>query len=183
MQVISERNCKNRNSAKRTMHTTGNLSFPESEDVLTKENDNVKLTADKVWLIQHTRKNDQGKLEWLDTRSKEIHVKLKDVVASAGDSMTQDEILLRVLGQKSGHVRGKGTGIRAYSKEKAQIEQRKIVEQQQEKIQEQQQQIKDLMESQLLQQRQFEEYKAQQQEAIESMKQSILQQLQSKEVQ
>ena len=97
-------------------------------------------------------------------------MKLKDVVASAKDSMTQDKILLRVLGQKSGHVRGKGTGVCAYSKEKAQIEQRKIMEQQQEKIQEQQQQIKELMESQLLQQRQFEEYKAQHQEAIESVK-------------
>ena len=61
-------------------------------------------------------------------------MKLKDVVASAGDSMTQDEILLRVLGQKSGHVHGKGTRVRAYSKDKAQIEQRKIVEQQQEKF-------------------------------------------------
>ena len=110
-------------------------------------------------------------------------MKLKDVVASAGDSMTQDEILLRVLVQKSGHVRGKGTGVRAYSKDKAQIEQSKIMEQQQEKIQEQQQQIKDLMKNQFLQQRQFKEYMAQQQEAIESMKQSILQQLQNKEVQ
>ena len=54
---------------------------------------------------------------------------MKDV-ASTADSMTQNEILLRVLGQKSGHVRGKGTGVHAYSKDKAQIEQPKIVKQQ-----------------------------------------------------
>ena len=47
-------------------------------------------------------------------------MKLKDVVASAGDSIPQDEILLRILGQKSVHVRGKGTGVCAYSKEKSQ---------------------------------------------------------------
>ncbi|CAO2824837.1 unnamed protein product [Amaranthus hypochondriacus] len=73
--LISARNSKNRNSDKRVKHTTGQKSFSESEDVLTKTNGGVKLSADKVWLIQHTRKNDDGKLEWLhgDTRSKGIH--------------------------------------------------------------------------------------------------------------
>ncbi|XP_057546544.1 uncharacterized protein LOC130825374 isoform X3 [Amaranthus tricolor] len=62
--LISARNSKNRNSDKRVKHTTGQLSFPESEDVLvTKKNRGVKLSADKAWLIQHTRKNDDGKLE------------------------------------------------------------------------------------------------------------------------
>lgn len=41
----------------------------------TKENNNVKPSADVVWLIEHTRKNDKGDLEWADTtRSKTIHV-------------------------------------------------------------------------------------------------------------
>ena len=37
VQVISERNSKNQNSDKRTKHTIGNLSFPESEDTLVRQ--------------------------------------------------------------------------------------------------------------------------------------------------
>ncbi len=85
--------------------------------------------------------------------------------------MTHEEILMQVLGQRSGYIRGKGTGVRAYVKGKAAIEQRKIVEKQQDKIQLQEQKIKDL-------EGKIEEYKTQQQEAMETFRQSILQQLQ-----
>ncbi|KAL2898371.1 Riboflavin kinase [Bienertia sinuspersici] len=52
--ILSERNSENRLSDKRVIHTTGNLAFAEVEDILTKENDNVKPSADVVWLIEHT---------------------------------------------------------------------------------------------------------------------------------
>ncbi|KAL2922686.1 Angiopoietin-1 receptor [Bienertia sinuspersici] len=95
IQIVSERNSKNRFSDKRVIHTTGNLAFAEVEDILSKENDNVKPSADVVWLIEHTRKNKEGELEWADaTRSKTIHDKLKHVVAEVGDTMTQEEILI-----------------------------------------------------------------------------------------
>lgn len=66
----------------------------------TKENNNVKPTADVIWLAEHTRKSDEGVLQWADqNRLKEIHDKLKNVVANAGESKTQEEILLEVLPQ------------------------------------------------------------------------------------
>ncbi|KAJ8422120.1 hypothetical protein Cgig2_006428 [Carnegiea gigantea] len=55
---ISERNSQNRGSDKKHTHTTGNLSFAEVEDILTKENKNVKPTADVIWLAERTRKSD-----------------------------------------------------------------------------------------------------------------------------
>lgn len=94
-----------------------------------------------------------GKARWADgIRSKEVHDKLKDVVAKVEDSMTQEEILIQVLGSRSGHFRGKGSAIRAYCKNKQQLEQNKLVMEQQEKIQEQEKQIKELDESQQKQQ-------------------------------
>uniref|UniRef100_A0A803N2V6 Transposase n=1 Tax=Chenopodium quinoa TaxID=63459 RepID=A0A803N2V6_CHEQI len=113
---VSERNSKNRLSTNTCIHTTGNWAFVEVEDVLTKENGNVKPSADD---------------------------KLKDVVSKVGDSMTQEEILIQVLGSRSGHFRGKGSAIRAYCKNK-QLEQNKLVSEQQEKIQEQEKKIKEL---------------------------------------
>ncbi|KNA02835.1 hypothetical protein SOVF_214900, partial [Spinacia oleracea] len=51
--LVSTRNSKNRWSAKRCKHTTGNLAFVEVEDILIKENKNVKPSADVIWLIEH----------------------------------------------------------------------------------------------------------------------------------
>lgn len=97
--------------------------------------------------------------------------------------MTQEEILIQVLGHRSGYVRGKGTALRSYSKGKCQMEQRRLVEQQ-EKIHEQEQRIKELgeiqqkqQEEQKRQQHELEEYKAQQQQAMEDFKRDLLQQL------
>lgn len=91
--------------------------------------------------------------------------------------MTQEEILIQVLEPRSGYIRGKGTVVRSYAKGKQQMEQRKLVEEQQSKIQEQEKRIKELEESQQLQKREFEEHKAKQEAAMESFKQELLQQL------
>lgn len=135
--LVSERNSKNRLSTNRCIHTTRNWAFVEVEDVMTKENGNVKPSADVIWLIEHTHYNGKGELERADgIRSKEVHDKMKDVVSKVGDSMTQEEILIQVLGSRSGHFRGKGSAIRAYCKNKQQPDQNKLVSEQQEKIQE-----------------------------------------------
>ena len=70
--------------------------------------------------------------------------------------MTQEEILIQVLGQRSGYIRWKGITIRGYAKRKAQEEQRNIVQQQQLKIDQQQQKIKELEEAQIKQKQEFE---------------------------
>ncbi|KAJ8421587.1 hypothetical protein Cgig2_017485 [Carnegiea gigantea] len=109
-----------------------------SAEFKTKENNNVKPTADVIWLAEDTRKSDEGVLQWADqNRSKEIYDKLKNAVANAGESKTQEEILLEVLPHRSGYFRGKGTAIRPYTKGRQQLLQQKIVEKPQEKIQEQ----------------------------------------------
>ncbi|KAL2899136.1 Glutamate receptor ionotropic NMDA 2D [Bienertia sinuspersici] len=144
---------------KRVIHTTGNLAFAEVEDILTKENNNVKPSTDVVWLIEHTRKNTEGELEWADaTRSKTIHDKLKHVVAEVGDTMTQDEILIQVLEPRSRYIRGNGTALCG-------------------KLQEKEKRIKELQESQERQQREFEEHKAKQAADMEAFKQDLLLQL------
>ena len=90
--------------------------------------------------------------------------KLKDVVATSGDSMTQEEILIDVLGARSGYVRGKGTSLRGFTKGLRQVTQQKILDQQQEQLKAQQQKIQELEnlleETKLRQQRELEENKA-----------------------
>ncbi|KAL2925626.1 Glutamate--tRNA ligase 2 [Bienertia sinuspersici] len=141
---ISERNSKNRLSEKRTKTTTGNLSFAEVEDILTQENQGVKPPADVIWLVEHTTRNNEGVLQWADeSRSKEIHEQLKVAVATHGESMTQEEILLDVLKPRSGYFRGKGTALRGYSKGGMQLEHQNLINEQQKQIQVQEQRIKD----------------------------------------
>ncbi|KAL2896873.1 Synergin gamma [Bienertia sinuspersici] len=158
--IVSERNSKSRMSDKKVIHTTGNLAFANVE---TKENDNVKPSTGVVWLIEHTRKNKKDKL--------------KHVVTEVGDTMTQEEILIQVLEPRSGYIRRKGTTLRNYVRGKQQLEQRKLVEEQQGKIQEQQKRIKELQESQERKQREFEEHKAKQAADMEAFKQDLLLQL------
>ncbi|XP_070053374.1 uncharacterized protein [Nicotiana tomentosiformis] len=72
-------------------------------------------TPDKVWEIQHTRKDDRGELVWVDSQSQQIHGQLQEVVAQQQSEeiehpMTRDEILSTVLGERTGYVRGKGYG-------------------------------------------------------------------------
>ena len=91
--------------------------------------------------------------------------------------MTQEEILIQVLEPRSGYIHGKGTAVRAYVRRKQQLEQRKIVEEQQGKIQEQEKRIKELQERQERQQREFEVHKAKQAADMEAFKQDLLRQL------
>ncbi|OIT38547.1 hypothetical protein A4A49_59380, partial [Nicotiana attenuata] len=72
-------------------------------------------TPDKVWEIQHTRKDDRGELVWLDSQSQQIHGQLQEVVTQQQSEdiehpMTRDEILSSVVGERTGYVRGKGYG-------------------------------------------------------------------------
>lgn len=97
------------------------------------------------------------------------------MVAASGDSMTQEQILVDVLGARSGYIRGKGTAVHGYTKGIKQLAQQKIVEQQQEQLQEQQQKIHDL-------EKMMEEYKAEQQRSMEAFKEELLQTLSNKSV-
>jgi len=72
---------------------------------------------------------------------------LKNAVANAGESKTQEEILLEVLRNRSGYFRGKGMAIQPYTKGRLEILQQKLVEKQQEKRHEQEKRIKELEES------------------------------------
>ncbi|XP_075076531.1 uncharacterized protein LOC142163170 [Nicotiana tabacum] len=72
-------------------------------------------TPDKVWEIQHTRKDDRGELVWVDPQSQQIHGQLQEVVTQQQSEeiehpMTRDEILSTVLGERTGYVHGKGYG-------------------------------------------------------------------------
>ncbi|KAF3662059.1 hypothetical protein FXO38_11377 [Capsicum annuum] len=73
-----------------------------------------KDTPDKIWEIQHTRKNvngERGQLQQLvvEQQSKEIELR-----------MTGDEILSSILGERSGYVRGKGNGKKPPKKNQTQ---------------------------------------------------------------
>uniref|UniRef100_A0A803NDN4 DUF4216 domain-containing protein n=1 Tax=Chenopodium quinoa TaxID=63459 RepID=A0A803NDN4_CHEQI len=183
---VSERNSRNRLSKNRTTQTTGNLSFAEVEDILTQENNGVKPPADVIWLIEHTKENDEGVLEWADeSRSKEIHEQLKVVVAAHGESKTQEEILLDVLKPRSGYFRGKGTALPGFSKGRHQLEHQSLIREQQKKIQEQQELIKELQENQERTTKQLEEtqeatarqlqqQKEETQRAMNAMKEELL---------
>nr|XP_016455319.1 PREDICTED: uncharacterized protein LOC107779399 [Nicotiana tabacum] len=74
-----------------------------------------KEPPDRVWEIQHTRKNDRGEIVWVDPQSQQIHCQLQELVAQQQSEeivhpMTRDEILSSVHGERTGYVRGKGYG-------------------------------------------------------------------------
>ncbi|XP_048497437.2 uncharacterized protein LOC104886439 isoform X2 [Beta vulgaris subsp. vulgaris] len=153
----SLQNSKNRRSDKWTKHTTGNLSFPEVEHILTERNGNVLPEPDVVWLAEHTNVDGDGVLKWVkDGRSEEIHAQLHQLVKDKdkepeGDQsrpQTQEEMLLHVLGPKSGYTRGKGTGYRTSAKARLQEQQQQVMQKQQEEqqqiMQKQQDQIMNL---------------------------------------
>lgn len=112
--------------------------------------------------------------------------KLKNVIATSGDSMTQEQILIDVLGARSGYFRGKGTALRGYTKGVKQLAQQKMVEQQQEQLQEQDQKIQDLEklieETTQRHQKELEEYKQQQQQAMEAFRRELMQTFASRNV-
>ena len=112
--VVSERNKRNRENPI-IKHTCGTKSFAEVEESTRNPITGELDTPDKVWEIQHTRKDDRGKLAWLDSQSQQIHGQLQEVVAQQQSEdiehpMTRDEILSSVVGERTGYVRGKGYG-------------------------------------------------------------------------
>ncbi|KAL2903481.1 Reticulocyte-binding protein 2-like protein a [Bienertia sinuspersici] len=160
-----------------------------STEFKTQENQGVKPPADVIWLVEHTTRNNEGVLQWADeSRSKEIHEQLKVAVATHGDSMTQEEILLDVLKPRSGYFRGKGTALRGYSKGGMQLEHQNLINEQQKQIQVQEQRIKELQETQektakQLQEaqertsKQLEQQRQDMQRSMEEMKQQLLSEL------
>ncbi|XP_065877371.1 uncharacterized protein [Euphorbia lathyris] len=146
--------------------------------MLTKENDGVLPPADVVWLAEHTRTNGQGILEWVnDNRSKKIHEQLHQLVEDKdkepeGDEthpQTQEEMLLHVLGPRSGYTRGKGSGYGGSAKAQLQHEQQQNMCKQQDQITHLQSELEGSqnqiarLESELeASKKQMEEYKAEQ---------------------
>nr|XP_009774923.1 PREDICTED: uncharacterized protein LOC104224899 isoform X3 [Nicotiana sylvestris] len=112
--VASERNKRNRDH-QIIKHTYGTKSFAEVEESTRNPITGELDTPDKVWEIQHTRKDGRGELVWLDSQSQQIHGQLQEVVAQQQSEdiehpMTRDEILSSVVGERTGYVRGKGYG-------------------------------------------------------------------------
>nr|XP_009778222.1 PREDICTED: uncharacterized protein LOC104227639 [Nicotiana sylvestris] len=127
--VVSDRNKRNREK-QITKHTCGTRSFTEVEESTRNPITGEIDTPDKVWEIQHTRKDDRGELVWVDSQSQQIHCVLlcfdvndyalmrgllQEVVTQQQSEeiehpMTRDEILSTVLGERTCYVRGKGYG-------------------------------------------------------------------------
>ncbi|PHT71243.1 hypothetical protein T459_26347 [Capsicum annuum] len=84
-----------------------------------------KETPDKIWEIQHTRKNINGERVWLDPQSEQIHGQLQQLVVEQqseeiNNPMTSDEILSSVLGVRLGYFGGKGYGKKPPKKSQTQ---------------------------------------------------------------
>ncbi|KAL2897762.1 Isocitrate dehydrogenase kinase/phosphatase [Bienertia sinuspersici] len=153
------------------------------------QNQGVKPPADVIWLVEHTTRNNEGVLQWADeSRSKEIHEQIKVIIATHGDSMTQEEILLDVLKPRSGYFRGKGTALHGYSKGSMQLEHQNLINEQQKQIQLQEQRLKEFQETQekttkQLQEaqertsKQLEQQREDMQRSMEEMKQQLLSEL------
>nr|XP_018633125.1 uncharacterized protein LOC104115996 isoform X2 [Nicotiana tomentosiformis] len=110
--IISEGNRKNREK-QITKYACGTRSFAEVEESTKNPATGEKEPPDRVWEIQHTRKNDRGEIVWVDPQSQQIH--LQELVAQQQSEeivhpMTRDEILSSVHGERTGYVRGKGYG-------------------------------------------------------------------------
>ncbi|KAL2894885.1 Calcineurin-binding protein 1, partial [Bienertia sinuspersici] len=115
----------------------------DDEKFKTETNDNVLPDLDVVWLAEHTTLDGEGVLKWVnDGRSEDIHAQLhqlvkdKDKEPKGNESRprTQEEMLLHVLGPKSGYTRGKVNGYRGSAKARLQEEQQKIIQNQQDQI-------------------------------------------------
>ncbi|XP_019257269.1 PREDICTED: uncharacterized protein LOC109235562 [Nicotiana attenuata] len=112
--VVSERNRKNREK-QITKHACGTRSFAEVEESTKNLATGEKEPPDRVWEIQHTRKNDRGETVWVDPQSQQIHCQLQELVAQQQSKeiehpMTRDKILSSVLGERTGYIHGKGYG-------------------------------------------------------------------------
>ncbi|KAH0675940.1 hypothetical protein KY285_023741 [Solanum tuberosum] len=116
---VSAKNKSNREKqTTKHSHSCGSKSFAEVEESTKDPQTGKKATADIVWELQHTRKNDKGELLWSDPQSQEVHGRIQALVTDQqqleenANPMTGDEILATVLGERTGYVRGKGYGKR-----------------------------------------------------------------------
>lgn len=121
----SERNKINRKK-QTTKHTCGSKSFAEVEESTRDPLTGEKAPPDRVWELQHTRKNAKGELLWSDQQSQQIYGQIQGLVAKQQNEqnenpMTGDEILATVLGERTGYVRGKGYGKKPLKKSHMQL--------------------------------------------------------------
>ncbi|KAM3379319.1 hypothetical protein P3S68_011733 [Capsicum galapagoense] len=93
--VVSERNKRNREK-QITKHCCGLRSFAEVEEYTRNPLIGEKDTPDKIWEIQHTRKNVNGERVWLDPQSEQIHEQLQQLVIE----QQSEEIELRITGDE-----------------------------------------------------------------------------------
>ncbi|KAF7801069.1 uncharacterized protein G2W53_044416 [Senna tora] len=118
--AMSERNKRNR-SKQTTKHICGSKSFAEIEESTRYPETGELASPDCVWEKQHARKKN-GEWVWSDPQSQEIHGRIHQLVneerAKGEDEphMNRDEILKSVIGERSGHVRGKGCGANPIGK-------------------------------------------------------------------
>ncbi|KAM3323322.1 putative protein isoform X2 [Capsicum chacoense] len=116
----SERNKINRKK-QTTKHTCGSKSFAEVEESTRDPLTGEKAPPDRVWELQHTRKNAKGELMWSDQQSQQIYGQIQELVAQQQyeqneNPMTGDEVLATILGERTGYVRGKGYGKKPLKK-------------------------------------------------------------------
>lgn len=116
----SERNKINRKK-QTTKHLCGSRSFAEVEESMRDPLTGEKAPPDRVWELQHTRKNDKGELLWSDKKSQQNYGQIQELVIQQQykqneNPMTGDEILATVLGERTGYVRGKGYGKKPLKK-------------------------------------------------------------------
>ncbi|KAF7812494.1 uncharacterized protein G2W53_033470 [Senna tora] len=120
--AVSERNKRNR-SKQTTKHICGPKSFAEVEESMRDPETGELAPPDRVWEKQHARKKN-GEWVWSDPQSQEIHGRIQQLVneeRTKGEDephMNRDEILQSVLGERSGHVRGKGCGANPIGKKR-----------------------------------------------------------------
>ncbi|KAM3238742.1 hypothetical protein P3L10_013775 [Capsicum annuum] len=100
---VSERIKRNREK-QITKHSCGTRSFAEVEESMRNPLTREKEMPDKIWEIQHTRKNVNGEREQLQ------QLVIEQQSEEIDNSMASDEILSLVLGVRSGYFRGKGYG-------------------------------------------------------------------------
>ncbi|XP_059311964.1 uncharacterized protein LOC132063443 isoform X2 [Lycium ferocissimum] len=121
----SERNKINRKK-QTTKHSCGSKSFAEVEESTRDRLTGEKAPPDRVWELQHTRKNDKGELLWSDEQSQRVYGQIQELVAQQQyeqneNPKTGDEILAAILGERTGYVRGKGYGKKPLKKSRMQL--------------------------------------------------------------
>ncbi|XP_059311968.1 uncharacterized protein LOC132063443 isoform X4 [Lycium ferocissimum] len=97
----SERNKINRKK-QTTKHSCGSKSFAEVEESTRDRLTGEKAPPDRVWELQHTRKNDKGELLWSDEQSQRVYGQIQELVAQQQyeqneNPKTGDEILAAIL--------------------------------------------------------------------------------------